>query len=298
MEKRTLTEIYNAIALEKANMSVLNSWYTDNANPGSVLDDEQTLLEDLTSISKVAIWRLFMFIIAVAIWIHEGLWFVFRSEVDTSIDKHQPHTTRWYQEESKTFQYGDDLAWNAEKHRYEYAVYDKTKRIIQRSAAYEGSGIVAIKVARLLNNELAALDEQQEAAFTAFWQKNKDAGVVINIITSAADLLKLEYEIFFDPLIIAPDGSLISDPAIRPVDDAINNYIANLDFNGRFRLEKCDAYIYDVVGVIDYKRVSAQTKAGLNDYEDINISKVALSGYFIIDPDNTLQDLITYTANV
>lgn len=298
MESRTLSEIYDAIALEKANMSILNGWYTDNANPGSVLDDHQTLLSDLSSSSKVGIWRLFMFIVAVAIWTLEGLWYVFKAEVETDIDKHMAHTTRWYKEASEDFQYGDELVWNADKRRYEYELYDENKRIIERAAAEEGKGIVAIKVATIINDALAPLTAAQETAFTAYWQKFKDAGVIINIITENADLLKLEYQIFFDPLVLAADGSLITDSSVFPIEDAINNYIANLDFNGRFRLEECDAAVRSAQGVIDFQKLSAQSKYGANSYSDILVSLVAYSGYFIVDPDNTLNDLTAYTANV
>jgi len=298
MSQRTLAEIYDQIAIEKAEMSTLNSWYTNNSNPSTVLDDHQTLLDDLSSSSKVGIWRLFMWIVAVAIWLHEGLWYVFKSEVETDIAAHMAHTTRWYQEESKKFQYGDELVWNSETRRYEYEIYDANKLIISRAATEENNGIVAIKVARTNNGSLAPLSAEQKTAFLAFWQKYKDAGVVINIINENPDLLKLAYQIYYDPLVINADGSLISDSTIKPVEVAINNYIENLDFNGRFRLEECDAAVRAADGVIDFNRASAQSKYGANSYSDIVLNLVAYSGYFIIDPDNDLSSLITYTANV
>jgi len=295
---RTLSEIYDAIALEKANMTTLNSWFTDKSNPGSVLDDHQTLLQDLTSTSKVAIWRLLLWIVTVATWTLEGLWDVFKTEVDTAINNQIPLTLPWYQRESLYFQYGDSLVWNATTLKYEYELYDETKRIITRAAANEGVGIVSIKVARDNNSSLEALTASQKIAFTNFWNKNKGAGVLINIISEAADLLKLEYQIFYDPLVLTDHGNLIDDGGVFPVEDAINNYIANLDFNGRFRLEECDAAIRSAEGVIDFQRLSAQSKYGANSYLDILVSKVAYAGYFLIDSNNPLADTIAYTANV
>ncbi|MFK5855369.1 MAG: hypothetical protein QM503_04495 [Bacteroidota bacterium] len=298
MTRRTLAEIYDQIALEKANMSTLNSWYTDTNNTSTVLDDHQTLLEDLGSSSKVAIWRLLIWIVAVAIFIHEGLWFVFKGEVEADIARHMPHGERWYQEESLKFQYGDQLVWNTATRRYEYETYDANKLIIKRAATESNNGMVAIKVATLLNGDLAPLSTLQKIAFQAFWSRYRDAGVVINIITANPDLLKLSHQIYYDPLVLSSDGSLISDSSVKPVEDAINSYIATLDFNGRFSLEHCDAAIRAAEGVVDFKRLSADSKYGANNYSSIDVSIIAYSGYFIIDPDNTLTDLITYTANV
>ena len=295
MERRTLQEIYDQINIEKAEMSSLNEWVN---NSGHVLDDNQTLLDDLTTPSKVGIWRLFIWIVAVAIWIHEGLWLVFKSEVDTAIDKHTPHTERWYQESSKIFQYGDELAWNDDTRKYEYEITDANKQIIKRSAAVSNGGIVAIKVATDVNGSIAPLSATQKTAFAAFWKKYRDAGVIINIISTSADLLKLQYDIYFDPLVLSPDGSLISNSSIFPVADAIENYIANLDFNGRFRLEACDAVIKSAQGVIDFSRTLAQSKFGTNDYTDISVSEIAYSGYYNIDTNFPLSSNITYIANV
>ena len=295
---RTLSEIYDALALEKANMTTLHTWFTDKSNPGSVLDDHQTLLQDLTSTSKVSIWRLLLWIVTVATWTLEELWDIFKTEVDTAINNQIPLTLPWYQTESLNFQYGDSLVWNPTTLKYEYELYDETKRIIARAAANEGIGIVSIKVARENNGSLEALTASQKTAFTNFWNKNKGAGVLINIISEAADLLKLEYQIFYDPLVLSYRGDLIDNPGFFPVEDAINNYIANLDFNGRFRLEECDAAVRAAEGVIDFQRLSAQSKAGANSYSDILVSIVAYAGYFLIDSNNPLSDTIAYTANV
>lgn len=298
MAQRTLTEIYNQIAAEKDSMSELDNWYTDQADPGSTLDNAQTLLSDLSSTSKVAVWRLFMWIVAVAIWIHEGLWYVFKGEVETMLEKHIAHTPRWYREESLKFQYGDELVWDEDLLSYVYTTYDESKRIVARAACTEGAGVVAIKAARLVNDVPEALSAPQKAAFESFWAKYKDAGVILNIISEDADMLRVEYQIFYDPLVLDEFGAKITD-ASKPVETAINDYLNALDFNGRLRLESLDAAVRNAEGVVDFVRLTVQSKYGTNSYADITISEVAYSGYYKIDTDNyPLEDTITYTANV
>ncbi len=242
---RTIQEIYDQMALEKSEIGQLRELVTRNDSPNSVLDDHQTLLNDLTSTSKVAIWRLFMWIISVAIWIHETLWDLFRKEVEDKIDNDRTHVAKWYQKQSLKFQYGDELVWK--DNLFQYETYNEEKLIVKHAAVEERNGFVIIKVATEKNGEKRKLDYEPDTnhvqAFKHYWEKHKDAGVRINVISANPDLLKLKYKIHYDPMVMKPDGTLISNPDSRPVDDAINAYLDHLEFDGYFNLTKCEDYI-------------------------------------------------------
>tara|TARA_R110000751_G_scaffold214362_2_gene317863 strand:+ start:530 stop:835 length:306 start_codon:yes stop_codon:yes gene_type:complete len=60
----TISEIYDSIITEKQTMTSLNDLQPN-------IDSSQDLLTDLTSSSKVAVWRLWAFITAVAINVFE-----------------------------------------------------------------------------------------------------------------------------------------------------------------------------------------------------------------------------------
>ncbi len=290
---RTLSEIYDAIALEKASMAQLNDWVINNSNPESKLDDHQTLLNDLTSSSKVAIWRLMIWVVAVAVWIHEGLWDAFKSETDAIIAADKVHTTPWYQQACFYFQYGDQLTWN---NGYEYAIIDTNKKIIKYAAVVDVSGIVRLKVATYTNGNITPLSSGQLAAFQNFMAKYKDAGVILDIISLSPDMLHLDYNIIYNPALLNANGSLITDSNIFPVQDAIQNYIKNLDFNGKFRLESCDAAVRSAAGVVDFKRTLAQYKSAQQNYADIDLSVIAFAGSFQIDSNYPLSDTLTYNV--
>jgi hypothetical protein len=293
---RTIQEIYDQMAAEKAEMAQLRGWITNQDNPNSVLDDSQTLLQDLTSSSKVAIWRLFMWLMAFAVWIHEGLWGQFRKEVDEKLAAEQPHTQHWYRTESLKFQYGDDLVWQDNK--FQYLEYDPLKQIIKHAATNEGKGKVVIKVATEKNGILQKLETNQLAAFTAFWEKHRDAGVQVRIISVDPDLLKLKYKIHYDPLVMLPDGTLINDSSLTPVQTAINDYLNSVEFDGNFILSKLEDAIQDATGVIDFERIETASKYGTNSYQEITRLVNAYAGWFIIDPEFKLDDTIEYVANV
>ena len=63
---RQISEIYNELVLEKQNFTQLNALQPN-------IDSSQTLLNDLNTSSKVAVWRLIFFVVAVGIWSLENI---------------------------------------------------------------------------------------------------------------------------------------------------------------------------------------------------------------------------------
>ena len=72
---RTILEILDDIITEKETHAEL-----DNLQPKP--DNSQTFLDDLTTTSKVAIWRLWAFTTAVAIFAHEKIFDSHKLEVE------------------------------------------------------------------------------------------------------------------------------------------------------------------------------------------------------------------------
>ena len=66
-------------------------------------------LADLNSTSKTSIYRLLMFIVAMAIWTLEKLFDIHSAQVDTAIYENKPGTARWYRNMSLAFQFGFNL---------------------------------------------------------------------------------------------------------------------------------------------------------------------------------------------
>lgn len=293
---RSLTTIYNSLAQEKANMGQLREWITDPDNPRSKLDDSQNLLNDLTSTRKVAEWRLLLWVVAFGIWIHEQMWDIFRKEVDTKIANEVVHTPRWYRSESLKFQYGDALVW-VDGEGFQYELIDTNKQVVKYCAVNEGNGMITLKIATELSGVKQPLTSAQEAAFKAFWQKHKDAGVLIEFVNTNPDILFLQYTVHYDPLVLKSDGTLIDDATVKPVEQALKQYLNTLPFNGAFNLNKAIDAIQEAEGVVDVVQNLAQSKFGNNDYTDINRQVIPYSGYFIIDPENTLDKNTTYVAH-
>lgn len=287
---RTITEIYDEMVAEKQSMPTLQGLQP-------AIDHSQTLLNDLTSKSKVAIWRLLFFVVAVAIWVHEVIFDKHKAEIEARANEVIPGTAKWYRDQCMLFQYGDPLVYL--NRIYQYATIDETKQIIKRTAVIEANGQVRIKVAKLANGLPVPLSTSELTAFSAYVNQIKFAGTNIAIISHPADKLKISYDVTYNPLVMNGNGELIENTSIKPVEDAINNYIQNLPFNGILNLTKLTDAVQMAKGVIDPVLNSAEATYGNLAYAPILKNYNANAGYMEIDINFPLDQQINYIpANV
>lgn len=268
MAARKVSEIYDSINAEKSNMASL----TDLA---PAIDDEQTLLTDLSSTSKVAHWRLFAYVIALAMFVHETLWDLFKAAVEAIIAKFRPGTLRWYQEQAFAFQYGYELEWNTTERKYEYATADEAAKIVKLCSVTEPGGIVRIKAATLSGTDVVAITAPQLAALNAYFNKVKYPGKV-TCVSFDADLLKIYGTVKYDPLAVV-------EVVQTAVEETINSYLKGLEFNGRFNINQLIDRVQAVTGVVDFTSVNVSTKYGGLAYQAVNAEYQTYAGYAEID---------------
>lgn len=283
---RTVAEIYEAIIEYKDNQSFLQDLTPQN-------DTAQQLANDMDSDSKTAIWRLWAYITAVAIYVHELLWDNAKAELNTIADSAITGTIKWYHQQAFLFQFGDALIYDTVMSRYKYAVIDLTKRIVKRCAVVENqTGSLLFKVAKVSGAQLLPLVAAEVSALQSYLNKVRFAGTFIQVISGNGDQLRLALDIHFDPII--PE-SIVHDN----VKIAIQNYISQLPFNGVFRITQLIDAIQITEGVIDIQiqmgaiqtRLSAAAQWTVIDY-----AHVPYYGYYQIDNSagNTLDDTLIY----
>jgi hypothetical protein len=282
---RTIEEIYNALVEEKERLSSLNALQP-------AIDDSQTLLTNLTTSSKVAIWRLLLWVVAFGIWTHEKVFDLHKQEIEARANELITGVPLWYRDQSLVFQYGDALVWNGKK--YLYDPIDLNKRIIKRCSVIEAAGQVRIKVAKLTSDVPSPLSTEERTAFLEYIQKIKFAGTNVAIISEEADKIRVYYKIKRDPLVLASNGELISTPGTFPVNDAIESYIKNLPFDGVFSVTQLTDAVQKAVGVVDPVLISAEAKYGSLAYQNIEMTYESNAGHMAIDEDFPLEATITY----
>jgi hypothetical protein len=289
---RSITEIYNYLNAEKAGMSQLNADVVSGAG-SSVQDSAEELILACKSGSKVANWRLLLFLFAVGSWVVEVLFDLHTSDIDTRLSAKRPHTLRWYAEESKQYQYGYAMVWQNDN--YEYEIDDENSRIIKYAAASERCGKVVLKVAGEISGVMAPLTNQQKATFTEFWNKWRDAGVKLEIISQPADQVKVSLTIIRDRLVLDASNNLLRDPGVNPINAAIEAFSRELEFDGILRLSKLVDAIQGAEGVVDVNLTQAYIKPSGGEWQLINIYAETAAGYFILSYSDST---INYIDNV
>ena len=231
MAARTLKVIYDEMIAEKNTFS-----YLDELQPN--IDSYQTMLQSLTSSSKVAVWRLIMFVCALAIWTHEKLMDVQTAEIEQRAEDAIPMVTAWYRQIALEWQDGDPLIWDGSK--YIYSPVNINNRTVEYAAALESNYQVIVKVAKDNGSGVpAALSVAEKARFTTYLNLRKGAGVNTDTISQAADAVSITCIIYYDPLVLDSSGVLIEDGVTTPIVDAVNDYVYGLgtvNFNAKFRV--------------------------------------------------------------
>ena len=266
---------------------------------------QEPALESLNSTSKVAIWRLWVYIISVAIWSLEKLFDLHRIDIDKRLTELKPHTARWYRSKALAFQYGFGLSLDSDK----YGDNDKqwftkeqieASKIIKYSAVVESKneGRLIVKIAGEQDDTLQPITDVQKQAFEAYLQEIKDAGVRLSVVNYEPDILHLQMKIVYDPLVLDSNGQSITH-ATKPVETAIKDYLKRLPFNGELVLAHLIDALQQAEGVKIPHLVLAQSKnitssGEYGAFETIEISKIPTAGYFTIDNFND----ITYVSNV
>ena len=263
---------------------------------------QEPALESLNSTSKVAIWRLWVYIIAVAIWSLEKIFDLHRADIDRRLAELKPHTARWYRSKALAFQYGFDLlpdsdTFNNQGHTEEAIGASK---IVKYSAVVESpnEGRLIVKIATEQGEQLQHITDSQRQAFEAYLSEIKDAGVRLSVVNYQPDILHLQMKIVYDPLVLDSNGQSILH-ATKPVETAIRDYLKRLPFNGELVLAHLIDALQQAEGVKIPHLVLAQSKnitigGGYGAFETIEISKIPTAGYFTIDNFND----ITYVSNV
>lgn len=283
---RTIEQIQIIILEKKALASSLS-------NLEVLTTSEQSTLANLTSTSKVSIWRLWVYICAFSIWTMEKIFDIFKIEVEETIALNQIGTPTWYRKKMLEFQLGYDLT--------EMAIYDNTNeiqsdvlasKIIKQAAIEEIGGRLKVKVATEANNELAPLSIPELEAFSNYAQKIKYAGTRLIIVSRIPDDFKANYTIYYNPLILDAYGARLDGTNNEPVKSAVKSFLRNLEFNGELVLTKLTDYLQEVEGVEEPVKNTAQAKYGGFGYNEIDEYYIADAGYMKLDENNTTFEFL------
>ncbi|MGB0368987.1 MAG: hypothetical protein ACPGD8_06250, partial [Flavobacteriales bacterium] len=229
------------------------------------VDDVQTLLADLDTSSKVAPHRFWIFLFSVFSWFQVKRFNSHKAEIEAIANAHELRTPQWWVDVVKTYQHGHALDFV--DNGLAYSVVDEAARVVKRSACVSlGAGHFQIKIA----GDGTPLDNGTApgVADGVLWfaQRLGGPGPDIDIVALNADRLRLTAMAYVDPLLFTDTGESILVPGTYPIEDAVNDYLKNIPFNGTLSLTKLVSKVEDVTGVYDFVIQSSEGIQGVNTY--------------------------------
>lgn len=277
----------------------------------SISDIQQTMLDAiaadsvlstlLTSTSRRAIFRLFTYIVAVAINGLEQLIDIFKAEVETIATAAAPATQPWLQDQILKFQYSPTVPQVIQLINFApaYQVVDELLRIVTRcSVTTNLSNNVLIKVAT--GEPPAALSAPQLAALQSYVNEIGIAGVIYNVTSEASDKLYVEANVYYD----GQYSAVIQANVI----EAIENFLAAIPFNGQMKISDLEESITSVEGVNDVVLVNVKARANatafasgsflVQNQQTIGRLWSTVAGYMVGETEsgNTLANSLTFIA--
>lgn len=255
----------------------------------------------LTSTSRRAIFRLFTYVVAVAINGLEQLIDIFKAEVESIAAAAAPATPAWLQDQILKFQYSATNPQVIQLINFApaYPVVDETLRIISRcSVTTNLSNNVLIKVAT--GEPPAALTTPQLNALQSYVNEIGIAGVIYNVTSEASDKLFVQASVYYD----GQYSAVIQANVI----EAIENFLAAIPFNGQMKISDLEEAITGVEGVNDVVLVNVKARSNatafgsgsflVQDQQTIGRLWSTIAGYMVGETTtgNTLADSLTFIA--
>lgn len=253
----TINSIYKQIVDEKNNLSAIK----DNLSPTSAqVETLDLLLTELNSRSRVAVWRLFAFVVAVCIWLREQFFAKAVAEAEEFKNNSDVGTPRWLRRKSLEFQYStavpQSVVFNPEDFSIAYPTIDESLRLVTVASVITTNSGPTVLCAKG-SYPFQPLLEAETNSLKEYIKQIQFAHKAVNVITLAADKLYLAGEYFYD----AAYASVI-DAAITA---ALQAYLGDLssgsNFGGFVNLQKINDVLQSVPGVLDVALTEVSLRA-------------------------------------
>jgi len=240
-------------------------------------------------------------IISYSIYLLEQLFNKHQNEVDEQLYNQKSGRSPWYRFMALQFQYGFALITDTDK-------YDNTNftteqieasKIIKYAAVVESQdeSRMILKIAGEIDDELTPISAEVKASFDAYLMEIRFSGVRITVINYLADKLFLNLRIYRDPLVIDANGMSILQ-GNYPIQDAINEYMKELPFDGEFIVAHFVDKLQNVSGVKIPHVINIETSwidPLVDDYGiaiPIDVKAIPVSGYFKVEDFNSIEYVV------
>lgn len=207
--------------------------------------DANAALSVYDNVSATARWRQWVYIIALAFHVLETIFDAIRAEIFAKAEANKAGTPLWYAEQAKAFQFGytveliNDLPG--------YATADDAAKIVKRASVNNtaNAGEIEMKVAKLDSGGAPTpLTTPELDALRAYFAQVGYAGTLINYVDENADIVDVGANVYYNAQTPAAEMQ-------TALSDAVDAYLAAIDFDGKFYRERLRDALQAVPNVVD-----------------------------------------------
>jgi hypothetical protein len=242
--------------------------------------------------SVISLENIIFSIIAFVISFHEKL-------VEANANNSRPQNQANFRQAILDYHDGLDLVWKDGQFQYDLTgVTDAEERkIIDRCAVLESDdGELVVKIATDNSGSLEPVTLVQQGRIEAYIKKIKVPGIRIRLVNEVADLIKVNLTVYVNPLVIdETTGRLLSTTEeVYPIKDAIDKYLANLEFDGAFVKSFFITTLQDAEGIELVLVDLCQSKFASFPFMNVGAWRIPEAGYFKINEADLTINYLPY----
>lgn len=208
-------------------------------------------LTEFQNSSKMSILDALTWVTSACIWTFENILDVFKVDLLNDLQNRINGTPAYYANALLKYQSGDELEMNEDGTSFSYPTIDETKRVITRVSYSEYSEegfhdkLFVLKVATGQSGKYECLDDDELLSVRAYFNQIAFAGTHAIIVSRKGDVLIPRVTVYYD-------GAVSEDVVYSSIENELNEFIAQLNFDGVVYVQKiidalqCANHVVDV----------------------------------------------------
>lgn len=229
-------------------------------------------LTEFSNSSKMSVLDAFTWVASACIWAHENIMDVFKVDIASDLQNRINGTPAYYANALLKYQSGDDLVINDEGTICSYATTDETKRVITKVSYAEvteenfNDKTLLLKIAAGDPGSYSQIENDELLKIRAYLNKLLFAGQHALVVSRKGDVIVPKVTVYYD-------GAVEESEVFQNIENALDTFIANINFDGVVYSQKIVDAIQNAEHVTDVQIDSEATdKQGIfiAQYDDDN----------------------------
>lgn len=212
--------------------------------------DKYLELTEFQNDSKMSILDAFTWVTSSCIWAFENILDVFKVDLAKDLQNRVNGTPAYFANALLKYQSGDDLVVSEDGASFSYATIDESKRIISKVSYSEvvedgyHDKLAIYKIATGEPGAYARIEEDELLDIRAYLGKILFAGQHAMVVSRNGDVLIPRVTVYHD-------GAISEDELYTNIENSLNDFIANMSFDGMLYAQKIIDCIQNAEHVTD-----------------------------------------------